>query len=72
MYQNINSGDVWKLSCVETIRTWRNEIKVYLKIYVFENGERWAEDLFIKHWRKVDEAEHQMHLTDGGLPVLKK
>ena len=56
MYQNVNTGEVWKLSHVETIRTWRNEVKVYLKIYVFENGERWAEDLFFKHWRAVSPA----------------
>jgi hypothetical protein len=29
MYQNINTGEVWKINSVETIRTWKNEVKQY-------------------------------------------
>lgn len=29
MYQNVNTGEVWKLSCVETIRTWKNNNGYY-------------------------------------------
>jgi len=74
MYQNVNTGEIWKLACIETIRTWRNEVKVYLKIYVFENGERCAEDLFFKHWRKVGNAPLLAEIKgesvkcDGGNP----
>ena len=52
MYQNVNTGEVWKLDHVEVIP---NNPKP-LKVYVFENGERWAEDLFYKHWRVVSPA----------------
>jgi len=58
MYQNINTNEIWKLAYIETDRYFPDGInKAYKKIYVFENGERWAEDLFFKHWLKVDEAE---------------
>ena len=52
MYQNVNTGETWKLDHVEEIP---NSPKL-LKVYVFENGERWSEDLFFRHFRKVDEA----------------
>lgn len=52
MYKNVNTGEVWKLDRVETIHSNPKD----LKVYVFENGERWAEDLFYKHFVKVDEA----------------
>ena len=55
LYKNIHTEEVWKLSSIETIRTWKNEKKVYLRVYVFENGERWAEDLIVKHWVKLSE-----------------
>ena len=66
MYQNINTGEVWKLSHVETDRYFPDGItKAYKKIYVFENGERRAEDLFFKYWRKVDGAQQSVY-SDAG------
>lgn len=50
MYQNKNTGEVWKLDHIENIPSNPRP----LVVYVFENGERWAEDLFFKHWRKVE------------------
>jgi len=52
MYQNVNTGETRKLDRVEVIPNYPKP----LKVYVFENGERWAEDLFFMHWRKVGEA----------------
>ncbi len=51
MYQNKNTGEIWKLDCVEEVPNNPKPIKVY----VFENGERWNEELFLRHFRKVDE-----------------
>ena len=51
MYRNINTNEVWKLDHIEDIPNNPKPIKVY----VFENGERWAEGLFFTHFRKVDE-----------------
>jgi len=61
MYQNKNTGEVWKLDRVEVIPSNPKD----LKVYVFENGERWAEDLFYQHFRKVDEAQQSVYLTLG-------
>jgi hypothetical protein len=52
MYQNVNTGETWKLDHVEEITNNQKP----LKVYVFENGERWAEDLFFRCFRKVGEA----------------
>jgi len=52
MYQNVNTGKTLKLDRVEVIRNYPEPVKVY----VFENGERWSEELFLIHWRKVGEA----------------
>lgn len=53
MYQNVNTGEIWKLSHVETVRTWKNEVKVYLKIYVFENGERLMDEYSINMFKSI-------------------
>jgi hypothetical protein len=63
MYQNVNTGEIWELDHVEEIP---NNPKP-LKVYVFENGERWAEDLFFRHFRKVGEAEQSVHPTRAGV-----
>lgn len=52
MYQNINTGEIRKLDHVESVPSNPAPITVY----VFENGERWAEDLFFRNFRKVGEA----------------
>jgi hypothetical protein len=46
MYQNKYTKEIWKLDHVETVGD--------KKVYVFENGDRWAEDLFFTHWTKLD------------------
>ena len=51
MYKNKNTGEVWKLDHVEEIP---NNPKPII-VYVFENGDRWNEELFFKHFFKVGE-----------------
>jgi hypothetical protein len=53
MYQNKNTGEVWELSHVETIPNNPKD----LKVYVFKNGEHWAEDLFFKHFVATTEPK---------------
>lgn len=53
MYKNVNTGEVWKLDHVEEIP---NNPKP-LTVYVFENGERWAKDLFFSHFVEVVEVD---------------
>lgn len=48
MYQNKNTGEIWELDHIETVS---NNPKPII-VYVFKNGERWAEDLFFTHWYK--------------------
>lgn len=50
MYRNVNTGKVLKLKGIELVKTYPEPVRVA----VFENGERWAIDLFYKHFRKVD------------------
>ena len=49
-YQNKNTYEIWKLDHVETVKSRPKDIKVY----VFENGERWNEHLFFEFWVKVE------------------
>ena len=52
MYKLKTTGEIWKLDRIETIPNNPKD----LKVYVFENGERWAEDLFYQFFVKVGEA----------------
>jgi hypothetical protein len=49
-YQNKYTYEVWKLSNVTTVPSKSKNIT----IYVFENGEHWSEEEFLKHWDKVE------------------
>ena len=49
MYKNIHTGELWELDHIEDVPSNPKSIKVY----VFKNGERWNEELFFKHFRKV-------------------
>ena len=53
MYQNKNTGEIWKLDHVENIPDNPNPIVVY----VFENGERWCSEEFSKYFVKVEESK---------------
>jgi len=53
MYQNKNTGEIWKLDHVENIPNDPNPIVVY----VFENGERWCSEEFSKYFVKVEESK---------------
>ena len=55
MYKNKNTGEIWKISYIETERYFPDGVnKAYKNIYVFENGERWCAEEFFTHWVKVE------------------
>lgn len=45
-YKNVHTGEIWKLNRVESIPNFPKPVAVY----IFENGERWAADLFFAHF----------------------
>ena len=47
MYKNKHTNEVWKLDRTETVSG--------AVVYVFENGDRWAADLFFEHFVKVED-----------------
>jgi hypothetical protein len=51
MYKLTTTGEIWKLDHIESVPNYPDPITVY----VFENGERWAKDLFFKYFVKVSE-----------------
>ncbi len=50
MYKNKHTGEIWKLERIETVENNPKNIIVY----VFENGERWSQDLFLAHFVSVE------------------
>ena len=51
-YQNKKTHEVWKLDHVERGGFYQDGNRI--SIYVFENGERWHQDDFSKHWVELE------------------
>ena len=49
-YQNKNTYEIWKLDHIKTFESHPKDIKVY----VFENGQRWCQDDFFEYWVKLE------------------
>ena len=50
MYQNVNTKEIVALDHVESVPNNPAPIRVW----VLADGSRWNDELFFKHWRKVD------------------
>ena len=49
-YENRNTHEVWKVHHIEFLYSYPQA----LKIYVFENLQRWCEEDFVRNWKPVE------------------